>query len=40
MGLQKLTQSKAFAKLTVWSMVVGFIVSLWVPGLYMLNGWW
>ncbi|MDR1430863.1 MAG: AmiS/UreI family transporter [Propionibacteriaceae bacterium] len=40
MGLGKLNDSKIFAKVTVVSMIVGFLVSLWVPGLYMLNGWW
>jgi hypothetical protein len=40
MGLQKGLKSKAFDVVTKISMVVGFFVSLWIPALYMLNGWW
>lgn len=40
MGLQKFTESRAFNKLTIGSMIVGFLFSLWLPALYLLNGWW
>jgi hypothetical protein len=40
MGLQKGLKSKAFDLVTKVSMVIGFLASLWIPGLYMLNGWW
>jgi acid-activated urea channel len=40
MGLQKLNDSKAFTKVTIFSMVAGFLVSLWIPALFMLNGAW
>ena len=40
MGLQKFTDSKAFNQITVASMVIGFVLTLWLPSLYMLNGWW
>ncbi|MDR1472776.1 MAG: AmiS/UreI family transporter [Synergistaceae bacterium] len=31
---------KLFGRVTVASMVIGFIFTLWIPSLYMLNGWW
>jgi len=40
MGLQKFTESKTFLRVTQVSMVIGFFLSLWIPSLYMLNGWW
>lgn len=40
MGLQKGVHSKAFATVTVVSMVIGFFFTLWIPSLYMFNGWW
>jgi len=40
MGLQKFANSKAFNNITIISMIIGFLFSLWIPGLYMLNGWW
>ena len=40
MGLQKGNDSKIFNGIVKISMVFGFIGSLWIPSLYMLNGWW
>lgn len=40
MGLQKFTTSKVFNNITIASMIIGFFLSLWIPSLYMLNGWW
>lgn len=40
MGLNMFTESKVFNKLTIGSMIVGFLFTLWIPALYMLNGWW
>lgn len=40
MGLQKGTKSKVFNTITIVSMVIGFFVTLWIPSLYMINGWW
>ncbi|MGL6199193.1 MAG: AmiS/UreI family transporter [Lachnospiraceae bacterium] len=40
MGLQKFTESQVALRVTQVSMIVGFLISLWIPSLYMLNGWW
>lgn len=40
MGLQKFTKSKVFNTVTIVSMIIGFLFSLWLPGLHMINGWW
>jgi len=40
MGLQKFTNSKLFNSITVFSMVVGFLFTLWIPSLLMINGSW
>jgi len=40
MGLCKLVDSVPFQKFTVGAMIVGFVVSLWLPSLFMLNGAW
>jgi hypothetical protein len=40
MGLQKFVNSKTFGLVTVVSMVIGFVATLWIPSLYMINGWW
>ena len=40
MGLQKFGESRLFNNLTVGSMIFGFLATLWLPALCMLNGWW
>jgi len=40
MGLRKFTESKIFNKITLVSMVIGFFFSLWIPSLFLINGWW
>jgi len=40
MGLQKFVDSKLFNNITLVSMVIGFLFSLWIPSLFLINGWW
>jgi len=40
MGLRKGLESGLFNQVTVASMVFGFVCTLWIPSLYMINGWW
>lgn len=40
MGLQKLTKSRTFNRITIASMIIGFLITLWIPSLYMINGLW
>jgi len=40
MGLQKGAESKLFNRISIISTVIGYIFTLQVPALLILNGWW